>query len=474
MHPHQLDRPALKKPEPHTLPLKSVSSLACRKIWLAAGFLLLGWLPIEGAVPSPPTISIQPRAKTYANEGSSVLLSVTVADEEDEEGVAFQWHHNGQVIPEANDRVLRLTRVGLDHVGEYWVRVSNSAGAVESRAAAVAVYVTLPVPFDPALRIQAGPSLRLSWRGGGVLQSAPTPEGPWTRVTTTSSEHAVNAGKETEFYRLQSQTSRNVRVFVPSSYRPGVPAPFVMVLHGYGQAASGMEDYLSLRQHAEAEGFLYCTPQGTSNNVGWTFWNAWGACCNYYSSTVDDVSYLRTILLKSIAELGADPKRIHVTGLSNGGFMALRMAMEAPELIASVASIAGTMDRETQLPPPGEPVSILQIHGTSDQVIFFPGGRPTSGLPGLTAATPEAAGAREVVERWQEWNRCLEAEEESEPSLDLDSGLRGNDSQVSRWKSCTDDVAVELWTIVNGGHVPSLNLQSSGRILRWLLAHPKK
>jgi poly(3-hydroxybutyrate) depolymerase len=51
---------------------------------------------------------------------------------------------------------------------------------------------------------------------------------------------------------------------------------------------------------------------------------------------------LSALLLRSV-----DPKRVYVTGISNGGFMTMRLATELSDEIAAVAVVAATMDEET-------------------------------------------------------------------------------------------------------------------------------
>jgi polyhydroxybutyrate depolymerase len=68
----------------------------------------------------------------------------------------------------------------------------------------------------------------------------------------------------------------------------------------------------------------------------------------------------------------ADPGRVGVTGVSNGGGMAARMACDAADLVAAVAPVAGGYK---SLPDchPSRPVPLLEIHGTSDRVVPYRG-----------------------------------------------------------------------------------------------------
>jgi polyhydroxybutyrate depolymerase len=56
----------------------------------------------------------------------------------------------------------------------------------------------------------------------------------------------------------------------------------------------------------------------------------------------DDVAFLDAVIARVSREHGVDPERIYVSGFSNGGQMAARMALERPETFAAVA-LAGAV-----------------------------------------------------------------------------------------------------------------------------------
>ena len=54
--------------------------------------------------------------------------------------------------------------------------------------------------------------------------------------------------------------------------------------------------------------------------------------------------------------------------------------------------------------------------------------------------------------------------------IDLDKGLEGKDTTVTRWDK---KGTVELWTINDGGHIPSISDDFTKNVIEWLYAHPK-
>ena len=254
-------------------------------------------------------------------------------------------------------------------------------------------------------------------------------------------------------------------VHVPSSYSAAAPAPLIVLLHGYTSSGAGQDTYMQVSALKDAYGFILVAPDGTREDGGNRprFWNASAACCNFAGSTVDDVAYLTGLIDAVKADYAVDDKRVYLFGHSNGGFMAYRMAHEHGDAIAAIASLAGA-DQSRPRPEPPEPVHVLQIHGTADTAIPYEGGG---------FRDEPVPGARASVENWAAHNGCAPAGADS-GALDLDSGLDGLDTDVSRYTDgCRPGGSAELWTINGGGHVPALSAQFTRLVVEWLLGHPK-
>jgi len=256
---------------------------------------------------------------------------------------------------------------------------------------------------------------------------------------------------------------------VPSSYDGQTPLPLVLVLHGYGTSAALYLNALGLEAVAETRGFLVCHPEGVFDLQGARFWNATDACCDFNGSHVDDSAYLRGLIEEIARQYVADRKRIYLIGHSNGGFMSYRMACDHADLIAGIASVAGMTFLDPATPRPAQPVNVLQVHGTADEIVPYGGGTLLGDLP-VVAVFP---GALTTVQTWAGFNGCQGPEWDAQPSMDLDLAVAGLDTTVLRYTNSPSGGAVELWTIDGGKHDATPSPDFVPRIIDWFFAHPK-
>lgn len=243
-----------------------------------------------------------------------------------------------------------------------------------------------------------------------------------------------------------------VTVHTPPTYDPSQPAPLVMLLHGFTLSGQIQEDYFRLLPWSDQLGFLYVFPDGTTDQDGNQFWNATDSCCDFYDSGVDDSGYLRDLIDEIIEQLNVDTERIFLLGHSNGGFMAYRMACDHADVIAAIASLAGATYVESTQCTPSEPVRTVQIHGTVDSLVRYGGGL----VFGDGGPYP---GAVETTEQWATFNNCSLSPDLSLPPLDLVPVLPGFETTIARYADGCDPGGVsELWTMVQGDHMPNLSL----------------
>lgn len=254
-----------------------------------------------------------------------------------------------------------------------------------------------------------------------------------------------------------------VALTVPAGYDPAIPAPLVMLVHGYTGSGAGQNSYLKLGDLADQYGFFFIAPDGTKEASGDknSFWNASKACCDFQNSNVDDSGYLSGLIDEVEKRYTIDPDRIFLMGHSNGGFMVHRMAYDHPDTIAAIVSLNGAAPLELDRPRPARPVSVLHIHGTVDKLNAYTGGEIYGN------AYP---GAPESVRKWAEYGFGATQSTTLPDRIDLDTGLDGDETVVTQYA----DGRVELWTIEEGGHIPAFPEGFNKRVIDWMYAHPKQ
>jgi polyhydroxybutyrate depolymerase len=164
-----------------------------------------------------------------------------------------------------------------------------------------------------------------------------------------------------------------------------------------------------------------------------------------------------------------DEKRICATGLSNGGILSHRLACEAADLFAAIAPVAGTLNFSPCTP--SQPISVIEFHGTGDQHIPYDGGSGSASLVDVDFASVQTS-----IRFWVSFNEC-DAQAQTNAFADI---------QHAVWTGCTQSTAVELYTIVDGGHAwpggpggwsgsdqPTTTISASQLIWEFFAAHPK-
>ena len=128
---------------------------------------------------------------------------------------------------------------------------------------------------------------------------------------------------------LQIGQDRPADVLIPFDYTTSTRYPLIISLHGFGATGFLEAAYMGFIERIDKQQYVLVTPDGTENLEGQRFWNATPACCAPSDNLVDDVAYIRSLIVEAAATYSIDVSRISLFGHSNGGFMALRMACEA-------------------------------------------------------------------------------------------------------------------------------------------------
>jgi polyhydroxybutyrate depolymerase len=218
-------------------------------------------------------------------------------------------------------------------------------------------------------------------------------------------------------------------------------------LHGYLFNAESQSDFTRGSANADAHGYAIVYPEGLGKS-----WNA-GVCCGDAARMgVDDVAFVAALMNHVAERLPVDPRRVYVTGFSNGGSMAYRLGCELATRIAAIAAVAGPLLSTSCRP--GRPVPVLAIAGTRDTFMPYGG----------------------VQQQLSTWSDCAQ-----DPHPVLVS--RHGDASCARYTRCKG-AYTELCSINGGGHswpggislgpfgYTSTDLDASETIWQFFSAHP--
>lgn len=272
------------------------------------------------------------------------------------------------------------------------------------------------------------------------------------------------------------------RGFLVHDFSAAPKAPVVIVLHGGGGNPANGVSMSQMDKVAQREKFIAVYPGGTGGLPGGRLltWNA-GHCCAYArENAVDDVGFIAKVIDQLVASGRADPKRIYVTGMSNGGMMSHRLARELPDRIAAIAPVVGAVFGDE--PPATSPVAAIIFVGQLDQTVPAAGGPlggpERRGMAANLARRPEdhdVAPDIAQAEYWAKANGCI-------PPVKMNEGR----FEEIRWEKCTSGRPVHFYRVANNGHAwpggqagraeadqPTQAVNASEMMWRFFAANPK-
>lgn len=231
--------------------------------------------------------------------------------------------------------------------------------------------------------------------------------------------------------------ARTFNVHLPPQYEEGDTLfPLVIGLHGTGGSAVQFDRHYHLSEKADEAGFVAVYPNGVRSDgrLGIRTWNA-GSCCDFaMRENVDDVEFISELIDRLIETYRIDAKRIYVTGMSNGGMLAYRLAAEIPEKIAAIAPVSCTMVFD----PPAEqsrPLPIIHLHSVLDEIVPYEGGTNSLGY--------HFAPVDSVLNVWAKRNGCL-------PNAQV---VVDNDRYTQmQWVDETGSPLIMHYVTADGGH----------------------
>lgn len=230
------------------------------------------------------------------------------------------------------------------------------------------------------------------------------------------------------------------RAYLVHDFSRGKKAPLVIILHGGGGNSENAVRMTEFDRVAALNGLIAVYPAGTSRGPLLT-WNA-GHCCAYaMENKVDDVGFISAMIDSLVASGKADPSRVYVTGMSNGGMMSHRLGRELSNKIAAIAPVVGAVFGDEA--PPVAPMPAFIIVGAIDETVPPNGGplQVRAILGRQSAADRDVRPAIEQADYWAKANGC------TDPKTTTTSA-----SKKTEWASCTSGAPVVFHSVANNGH----------------------
>lgn len=288
--------------------------------------------------------------------------------------------------------------------------------------------------------------------GGSTTSSAPAtrraaaapvgPVGDACAVVPRPGDHSL---------RVLARTPA-VIVHVPEGLRAGLRVPLVLGLHGAGQDARGFEGESGFTQVADEHRFVIAYPMSWRARGFWRYPEP--------DSARSGLRYLRATLEAVERTQCVDRGRVLVTGISSGGRMTYAAGCQLADRLLAIAPVSGGT---RELPPcrPARPISIIDTHGTSDQIVSYRG-----------RGADHDGRVRDVMDGWARREGCR-----PHPRA------RRIDPYVTRldWPACHDGVRVAHLRIDGGRHAwpplggpPGIGIDGAEQIWRFFAALPSR
>ncbi len=256
------------------------------------------------------------------------------------------------------------------------------------------------------------------------------------------------------YHKIKSDNlERNFHYYIPQKKKEN--RALVFVIHGGGGASRSMaklvgEDIFKL---SEKFNFILVFPNAYKNH-----WNDGRDNQNHESHrlNINDVKFFDSMITWFTVKYKIDSNKIFATGISNGGFMSYRLALQRPEIFAAIAPVSTSMTVFLKkLPLPSTPVPLCILRGTADPVIPWNGGEIKIGfnIMGKYRTTKKSFGfcisSDSVINHWKKINNTKLI---SSSKLNKIHPEDNNEITLEKYSGSSPRSDIHRYIIKNGGH----------------------
>jgi len=243
---------------------------------------------------------------------------------------------------------------------------------------------------------------------------------------------------------------RSYRTYVPKDVPKG--APLVLVMHGSGEGPGQIRvgTGYAFERLADQHGFAVVYPKAYASD--------WNDCSRIGDKELngvrsEDVGFLAALVDKLVHELALDPTRVFAAGVSNGGSMAMRLALEQPSRYKAVAAVVANVPAPENFqcqPAAQNATSVMIMNGTEDPLVPYAGGEIN--LLGLFYKGGPIISSRASAQYFAHWAQLGGAPQSSEKLVAAGVRVEQNRWSPAHNSSRDGKTEVELVSIHGGGH----------------------
>lgn len=269
----------------------------------------------------------------------------------------------------------------------------------------------------------------------GCQASSVSPPKPKIHPTRSLTERVKHEGIQ-----------RTYHIYLPEGFNRQKSLPLVLALHGGGGTVRQFDQKLSQGQFktiANQRGVILVFPDGMNRQ-----WNDGRTQHLKRSKSYDDVGFISKVIDRMIDDYGVDSQRVYVTGISNGGFMSVRLALDLSDKIAAIAPVTAQLPLALQHKTPKQPISVMTINGTEDPIVPYQGGHVR--LFRFGRSRGEILSASDTIEHFRLHNSCQATPKKTSlPEKDSNDDTR---VEMEQYTGCADQTEVTLVKVLGGGH----------------------
>lgn len=128
----------------------------------------------------------------------------------------------------------------------------------------------------------------------------------------------------------------------------------VLAFHGLREPPAVLEQQIALDRVAAKYGFVVAYPSAQRASLRWQLTHGEGD---------EDVDYIRGFIDYATKHVCTDPRRVYLTGFSNGAGFAWRAGCELADRVAAIAPVSGSYRSQDPCPAGTRPMPTLEVHG---------------------------------------------------------------------------------------------------------------